>query len=133
MKLADYRETFYTFSGKASDLNRQLGFAAIAVIWLFKKDVAGSPTIPAELIPPGALVVLSLTFDMLHYCVASIIWRSFYRNKEKAGVSEDAELNHSVGLEAPILILFLIKIICVVAAYALILNFLVGVLLKHGN
>jgi hypothetical protein len=27
VKLQDYRETFYDFSGKASDLNRQLGFA----------------------------------------------------------------------------------------------------------
>jgi len=132
VKLQDYRETFYTFSGKASDLNRQLGFAAIALIWLFKKDVGGSPTIPAGLVLPGILVVASLTLDMLHYCVASIIWRCFYRSKENENVAEDAELNHSVWLEWPITALFALKILCIVAAYLFIFCFLIKTLLHHN-
>jgi hypothetical protein len=36
----DYRKTSYEFSGKASDASRQLAFAAIAVIWLFKTDTS---------------------------------------------------------------------------------------------
>ncbi len=68
MRLQDYRDAFYTFTEKASDLNRQLAFAAIAIIWLFKKDVGGQPSIPVQLILPGILIVSSLVFDMLHYC-----------------------------------------------------------------
>jgi hypothetical protein len=130
MKLQDYRNDFYAFSGKASDLNRQLAFAAIALIWLFKRDVSGQPTIPAELVLPGILVVLSLTFEMLHYCVASIIWRIFYRAKERENVAETAELVHSVWLERPIWALFVIKIICVIAAYLFIFAFLLHTLLR---
>ena len=71
MKIQDYRNDFYTFSGRASDLNRQLAFAAIAVIWLFKRDSGGGVlTIPSELVLPGVLVVVSLMLDMLHYCAA---------------------------------------------------------------
>lgn len=132
MKLQDYRETFYTFSGKASDFNRQLGFAAIALIWLFKKETGGQITVPGELILPGILVVGSLTLDMLQYCVASAIWHTFYRCKEKAGVSEHAELQHSVWLERPITALFVLKILCIVIAYVLIFIFLVKLLLIHA-
>ena len=130
MKLQDYRDDFYTFSGKASDLNRQLGFAAIAIIWLFKKDVAGQVTIPPNLIWPGIFVVTSLTLDMMHYCLASIIWRVFYRIKEKAGVGEDANITHDVWLERPIWVLFTAKIICIIVAYIGIGIFLIGVLPK---
>ena len=131
MKLQDYRETFYTFSGKASDLNRQLGFAGIALIWLFKKDLNGAPTIPPQLLMPGILIVASLTLDMLHYCVASIIWRSFYRAKEKANVGENVEIEHSECLEIPITSLFAFKIVCVVAAYIYIFVYLVNVFINH--
>jgi hypothetical protein len=129
VRLQDYRDTFYEFSGKASDLSRQLAFAAIALIWLFKKDVGGQPTLPRELILPGILVVASLTLEMLQYCVASIIWRTFYRRKEEAGVGENVEIEHSEWLERPITLLFAAKIVCVVAAYIAIFIFLIKTLL----
>jgi hypothetical protein len=131
VKLQDYRDTFYTFSGKASDLNRQLGFAGIALIWLFKKDVNGSPAIPTDLIVPGVLIVSSLTLDMLHYCVASIIWHTFYRSKEKANVGEDDDIEHGVCLVIPINFLFGLKILCVVAAYVYIFGYLISVFINH--
>lgn len=124
MKLQDYRDDFYAFSGKASDLTRQLGFAGIALIWLFRKDVGGQQTIPKELILPGILIVGSLILDMLHYCVGSVIWRLFYRSKEKIHVPEDRELAHSVWLERPIWFLFIAKIVCIIVAYVFILIFL---------
>src|SRR5262245_27354381 len=102
MKLQDYRDTFYEFSGKASDLSRQLAFAAIAIIWLFKKDVGGQPTIAPQLSWSGIFVVLSLVCDMLQYCTGAAIWRYFYRTKEKARISENAEITASVWYERPI-------------------------------
>ena len=122
MKLQDYREDFYTFSGKASDLNRQLAFAGIAIIWLFKKDNLAGLSIPRELLWPGMLIVTSLALDMIHYVVASVIWRHFYRSKEKAGIGEDKELMHEAYLELPIYLLFAAKIVVVLVAYVLLLN-----------
>ena len=130
MKLQDYRNDSYVFSGKASDLNRQLAFAGIALIWLFKKDVSGEPTISPVLIAAGILIVLSLTCDMLHYCVGWFTWYRFYRGKEDAGVSEDTELDHDEGLVRPITAFFVAKIVFVVAAYVLILIFLVKLLIR---
>jgi hypothetical protein len=128
MKLQGYRDDFYTFSGKASDISRQLAFAGIAIIWIFKKDQPGAITIPRELVFPGLFIVLALSFDLLQYCVASVIWRIFYRSKEKAYVSEDVELEHSIWLEVPIYIIFWAKIICVFAAYYFIFEYLIRVL-----
>jgi hypothetical protein len=82
VKLQDYRNDSYTFSGKASDLNRQLGFAGIALIWLFKKDVSGQIVIPHILIWAGALIVVSLTLDMLHYCIGWYTW-AFILSEER--------------------------------------------------
>jgi len=39
MKLAQARGHYEYFSGKASDISRQLGFAGIALIWVFKTQV----------------------------------------------------------------------------------------------
>jgi hypothetical protein len=131
VKLQDYRNDSYTFSGKASDLNRQLGFAGIALIWLFKKDVGGQVVVPNILVWAGILIVISLTLDMLHYCVAWYTWDSFFRSKENAGVAENAELDHDPSLVYPITGLFLAKIICVVAAYVLFGIFLIKTLVSQ--
>lgn len=88
MKLKDARDNYYFYTGKASELVRQLGLAGIAVIWLFKKEVAGVPKIPEELLLPLVLIVLGLALDLLQYVSASIIWGVFQRWKEKR-VEED--------------------------------------------
>jgi hypothetical protein len=125
VKLQDYRDDFYTYSGKASDLSRQLAFAGIALIWLFKKESGGQLTIPNELVLPSIFIVVALALDLIHYCLASVIWRIFYRSKEKEGVDEDTMLQHSTALETPIWTVFCAKIAFVLLAYAQLLAFLV--------
>jgi hypothetical protein len=124
MKLQDYRESFYTFSGKLSDITRQLAFAGIAIIWLFKKDVSGIPAVPEKLLLPGLLIVISLGFDMAQYIVGSLIWRWVYRHKEKTRVSEDVDDQHSERLELPIFLFFVLKIAALLVSYTLIGLFL---------
>jgi hypothetical protein len=128
VKLAEYRKTFYEFSGKASDVSRQLSFAAIAIIWLFKNDLPGGghPTIPHALIFPGILIVTALAADLLQYTLASLIWRLYYRYLEKKRVPPDAETQHSPWLEIPITALFWAKVFLVILAYIFILLYLLG-------
>jgi hypothetical protein len=129
MNLQDYRDDFYTYSGKASDISRQLAFAGIAIIWIFKKEVpATGLTVPRELILPGILIVLALGVDLLQYCLATVIWWLFYRKKEREGVHEDSELDHSFWLEVPINLAFWVKIISVGGAYVFIFKFLLRTL-----
>jgi hypothetical protein len=125
VKLQGYRETFYTFSGKLSDICRQLAFAGIGLIWLFKKDNPTGLSIPRELFVPGALVVGALIFDILQYAFGSILWRSFYKRKEKEKVGEDVEIDHGDGWEIPIWIAFCLKTICIAVAYGYLLAFFI--------
>ena len=61
MKLSDYRETYYEFSGIASEVSRKLSFAGIALVWLFKIENSPIPKVPNELIFPTGLLALSLS------------------------------------------------------------------------
>jgi hypothetical protein len=131
MKLQDYRQAFYDYSGKCSDLTRQLAFAAIAVVWIFKKDQSGGgEEIPFPLILPSLLAILALALDMLQYIVASLIWRSHYVKLETEHVAEDAELQHNKWLEIPITTLFFAKVGAILATYFVLLKFLAHLFLK---
>jgi hypothetical protein len=125
MNLQGYRETFYTFSGKLSDVCRQLAFAGIGVIWLFKKDSPSGLSIPRELFVPGAFVVAALAFDLLQYALGSAIWRIFYLRQEQQNVGEDVDIDHGAGWELPIWIMFCLKTICIAVAYGFLLDFFI--------
>lgn len=125
MKLQGYRETFYTFSGKLSDACRQLAFAGIGLIWLFKKDNLAGLSIPRDLLVPGALIVFALTFDLLQYALGSILWRIFYRMKENLNIEEETELTHDTSLEVPIWTMFCLKTLSIALAYGFLLDFFV--------
>ena len=56
MKLSEYKKTYEDFSGKASNVVRQLSFAGIAVIWIFKVQSNGSLKIPDTLAPESRFV-----------------------------------------------------------------------------
>ena len=100
----------------ASDITRQLAFAAIAVIWLFKTGApAGQITVPSVLIFPGILIVAALAADLLQYVVASLIWGGYayyLERKHIPGVER-----HSNWLPLPMWVLFGIKIVLVIWAY----------------
>jgi len=129
MRLQDYRETFYEFTGKASDITRQLSFAGIAIIWIFKKETGTALTVPHELLWPGVLIVLALFLDLLQYCLGTVVWWLFYRIKEWQGIGDDVEIGrHNEWLEVPINAAFWLKVLCLGAAYILILKFLLRTL-----
>lgn len=181
MQLKDTRESYQFFSGKASEIVRQLGFAGIAVIWVFKVTVGDRQVVPPELLPAGILLVSGLTLDLLHYVTGTLIWGVYNRSKEKQlnaesestdiqstdssvpievaahlaaqqliqqainyelertsnkrlpiksivetkAPSEDQEFYASPFLNWPIISFFWLKIISILAAYVLLIDFLV--------
>lgn len=124
MKLKDTLENYYYHSGKTSELVRQLGFAGIAIVWVFKADVAGRQTVPPELIPAALLVVTALTLDLLHYATGSLIWGIYHRIKENAGATPAAEFLAPRQINWPALVFFWSKTLVMVVAYGFILKFL---------
>ncbi len=124
MKLKDARDLYYFYSGKTSDLIRQLGLAGIAVIWIFKFEAQGTPKIPQALALPLVLIVIGLAFDLLQYAIATSVWGIFQRRKELSGIGEDAEFKVPRQFNWPTIALFLAKVLAIVAAYVLLLGHL---------
>ena len=79
MKLSKALEDSYFFSGKVSANSRQLAFAGIAIIWLFKKTTINSP----EIYLPLICFISALAIDLLQYVVATVTWTLFHRHHEK--------------------------------------------------
>lgn len=59
------REAYRELSGTASTICRHLGFAGIAIIWIFRTGEGQAARVPASLAGPAILVVASLTLDLL--------------------------------------------------------------------
>lgn len=129
MKLKDARENYYYFSQKTSEIVRQLGFAGIALIWIFRTEVNGKQTIPGELIPPIGLIVIGLTFDLLQYIAGALSWGIYNRYKEQIGTNENAELFAPRQINWATIFFFWTKTIVMATAYIFLLSFLKGKLL----
>ncbi len=126
MKLSDYRETYYEFSGKASDVARQLAFAGIAIIWLFKVQQGDVPKIPNELVLPAITLSFTLAFDLFQYIAGTIVWGIFQWSKERQleDLSQDPEIESSAKLKWPQFVFFILKLISLVLSYFFIIRYL---------
>jgi hypothetical protein len=110
-------------SDKSSEINRQLAFAGIAIIWVFRTDSGGKQIVPAGLFFPGLLLVLGLSFDLLQYVIKSEIWYLVTHRREKAGIIEFVVPE---WINYPGDILYWMKIVATIIAYSLLLRFLVA-------
>jgi len=125
VKLKDVREFYSHHTSKTSEIVRQLGFAGIAVIWVFKSEVAGRPTIPPELVSAAFLIVLGLGLDLLHYVAGSLVWGIYGRIKElRDDVSSTTEFEAPRQINWPAIILFWSKTVVMIIAYSFIIRFL---------
>lgn len=124
MKLKDCRENYYFNSGKTSDIVRQLGFAGIAIIWLFKTEVAGLQIVPADLRIAVILIVLALLLDLLQYVSGTMIWGIYNRMKEKDGTTETEEFRAPSKINWLTIFFFWAKTAFMAIAYLQLFKFL---------
>ena len=123
MKLKDVRVSYNYYTGKLSDIVRQLCFAGIAVVWIFRKGDEGI-SIEQDLIGPLILFVFALGLDLLHYVYASAAWGIYAHRKEKEGHSDDDHVSPHDSINWFSLLCFWGKSIGCILAYVLLLNFL---------
>ncbi|NLW30918.1 MAG: hypothetical protein GXY77_05610 [Fibrobacter sp.] len=123
MKLIEYKSDFYQLSGKASDINRQIAFAGIAIIWIFRITKNDTISMPTGLLLPVKLFVFGLALDLIHYVWSSSTWGIFHMIKEWQFKNENKEVSHSRLLVVPIWILFYLKIFSVLLAYYFLFRF----------
>ncbi len=126
MNLEDARGAYYRFSGKASDIARQLNFVGLALVWLFAIQGEEGSKLPSRLVLVTGLIVVSLALDLLQHLYGSAAWGIYPRLKELSGVSEGQDFAAPAKINWPTNILFWSKHLPVLATYALLLRHLHG-------
>ena len=111
MNLEKAREFYYFYTGKTSDVARQLSFAAIAIIWLFSKRDGVEFYIASDLLLSLKLVVLALVFDLLQYIIGSFLWGLCQRSYEKQGVGEEINFEVFKYINWPTICCFWLKVV----------------------
>lgn len=129
MEPSEAREIYYFNSGKASDIVRQLGLAAIAIAWVFKTDTAGKPEIPSTLIAAAAWAIVTLSLDALQYLYATAAWGIFHRLKERR---RETEYTAPPAINWPTLAFFWAKSVTVAVAYFFVFRYLAGRMAASG-
>lgn len=118
MKLSEIREDYEELSGLLSKFNRQLAFAGIGIVWLFRTtDVQGTTTIDTKMLTPILCFVISFGFDLLQYLWQSYVWYIYYWYKRERGSNEDDEMNEPEWPNIIAWIMFTIKVCALMAAY----------------
>lgn len=125
--LKEYRDSYFAASTKASDIARQLGFAGIALIWIFKSMNGSSSeafTLPEELFYPALLIILALGLDLLQYFIKAGIWGWIQRRIEDK-FSDDTSKTYLVApwVNWPVLACFWVKLGVMIFAYCLLFTF----------
>jgi len=123
MKLKEAKEAYYEFSGTLSAGVRNISFAGIAIVWIFRTS---DSSIPSELLLPLVFFVSSLSFDIFHYAYASLAWRCYYNRCFKKKIRDDDEVDPPDYMNWPSEIFMTIKILSVCIGYVFIGIFLVN-------
>jgi len=125
MKLSGFKKDYQELSGKASDVARQLSFAGIAVIWIFKVSEGQSLKLPPDLILPTLLLCSALACDLMQYVSGAIIWGIFHRYYEikTKHSQEDPDLTASPYLNWPAIAFFYLKLLGVILSYIFIISY----------
>lgn len=106
---------------QASQVNRQLGFVGLAVIWIFKSNELN---IARELHIPAILIIIGLGCDLIQYFWHSIVWHFSLRRTIRQRMKPDDEFEHSQILNYPAYTLWFLKILCIVVAHICLIKFL---------
>ncbi len=118
MILSEIRKDYEELSGILSKLNRQLAFAGIAIVWLFRTtDKTGTTSIEPSMLTPIMCFVISFAFDLLQYFWQSLSWYIYYWWKRHKGKNEDDNMNEPEWPNVIAWIMFSIKVVALIIAY----------------
>lgn len=125
MKLSGIREAYEELSGKLSSIVRQLAFAGIGIIWIFRMTNSdNSISISKDFSLPLILLVLTLILDVLQYFISTVIWHSFYHINYRKNPNEDREMNENESWNIPCWVIFYFKVVVLITAYIFLFIYL---------
>ena len=121
MKRADAHKAYQDLSDRASQNVRQLGIAALAVIWIFHPSDSPDLRFPTVLLKAGCFAVAALAADFLQYAYGTAAWGLLHRKKELAGVAPDEDFKAPRSINWPSTLLFWLKTLAIVVTYIYLL------------
>jgi hypothetical protein len=136
MKLSEYNKKGDDYTGKASEIVRQMLLGGIGLIWLFKETDGAISRIDKSLLYPAFTISVALIFDLLQYVVGGHIWKRFFREKERdvikslKGISQPTEDERDPDLKAPeslrnsIYFFYWGKIVLMILSYIMIIKYI---------
>ena len=124
MRLSQIREAYEELSGKLSDVNRQLAFAGIGIIWIFKITDDHSPIIPNELLEPVIFLIMSLALDLCQYLIQTFTWYIYYLWKHYNNDDEEQIVHEPESFNCIPWLFLLFKVIALITAYIYLFIFL---------
>jgi hypothetical protein len=124
VKLKDALDNYYELSGRASDSGRQLAFAGLALIWIFRTADAGVSAVPSVLYPAAIWFGIALALDFLQYVAASLVWGIYHFVQERTREKED-DFDAPLLINVPALVFFWAKFLALVAGYGVLFGWLI--------
>jgi hypothetical protein len=79
---------FSLYTGKVSDLVRQLSLAGIAIIWLFKGDGSKTPLVNPQMQTAAGLLLVALILDFLQYVLGAAHYTRWTIRLERDGIAK---------------------------------------------
>ena len=105
MTLKEIREDYVRYSANVSELSRNLSYAGIGVVWIFKQSASEDAiettfmnSIPVELRWPLLLFIVVLILDLLQYVIQTAIWYPYYTKYKELHKDEKED---DVNLQEP--------------------------------
>src|SRR5258708_27867722 len=80
-----FSEQYHTYTERFGQTLRQIGFAGLAIVWLFKVDIAGKTAFPQMLVRGAWGIAFSLALDLLDQFIATV--RHAFSDGESKGTS----------------------------------------------
>lgn len=124
---AEAQDEYYKRSAKASDIARQLAFAALALIWLFRSQQAdGTVSLDRLLLYAGIFLVAGLAVDLIHAIASSstIGIYNWWYIRDKPTTTDNTNIDFPRSLVLPVWILWILKFFLIAVSYVFILVFL---------
>jgi hypothetical protein len=128
MKLSEYKKVADNYTSKASEINRQLSLAGVAIIWLFKNPETSPKILDTFLVYPLLFLSISLLSDLIQYVIGGYTWINFFRDEEKKVTltDQDPEIKASKSKSIPIYFFYYLKIVLMLLAYIFLVVYLIG-------
>lgn len=129
--LKEWLQDFYDDTSKISDIVRNLGFAAIGIIWIFKNKDLTQNILPSSLVPALGFAISGLVIEFFQYLWRAISNYCIYRkneiqyNKGKLNDDQISDITAPVFIEVITWLLFIAKIVLIAIAYIKIYQFFI--------